>query len=119
MIRCVVRFAFAIFLANAAYRIGSEYLAHLRFRDAVKDAVSATRKSDDELRRAVVTLAEQHGVPLAATDVAIRQSSHQVLVEGSYRKAIDLLPIYSYPWRFELSVEADVAGASPEVSRAR
>jgi hypothetical protein len=119
MIRFVVRFAVAVFLANAAYRIGSEYLAHLRFRDAVRDAVSVTMKSDDELRRAVMTLAEQHGVPLAATEMAIRQSSHQVLVKGSYRKAIDLLPMYSYPWRFELSVEADVLGASPEVSRTR
>jgi len=42
-----------------------------------------------------------------------------VSVEGSYRKAIDLLPMYSYPWRFELSIEADVAPASPEVSQAR
>jgi len=51
--------------------------------------------------------------------VAVRHSSHQVLVTGSYRKAIDLLPIYRYPWRFALSVEADVPDASPEASRAR
>jgi hypothetical protein len=119
MIRFAVRFAVAVFLANAAYRIGSEYLTHVRFRDAVRDAVSATAKSDAELRQTVMMLAEQHDVPLASTDLAIRQAGHLVSVEGSYRKAIDLLPMYSYPWRFELSIEADVAPASPEVSQAR
>ena len=113
MIRFAVRFAVAAVLANAGYRIGSEWLGHNRFRDAVRDAIAAAAVTDDELRRRVMTLAVRHDVPLAETALTIRrQTGGQVLVRGSYTKPITVLPMYDYHWRFELSVVG--AGVKPE-----
>jgi hypothetical protein len=107
MIRFAVRVAVVLFLAHSAYRIGSEYRAHLRFQDAVRQAASSGVQTNDELGQRVATLATQHGVPLTRNDLKVRQSERNVFVSGSYTRPIGLVPLYSYPWRFELLVEAE------------
>ena len=119
MTRFAVRFAVAVFVAHAAYRIGSEYVTHLRFRDAVREVVSSSAMTDDDLRQRVMTLAAQHDVPLEQSRLAIQQTSDRVIVQGSYRRPIRLLPLYKYPWRFELSIEARTRQASPKAGLAR
>jgi hypothetical protein len=119
MIRFAVRLAVAAFVANAAYRIGSEYFAHVKFRGAVRSTVVLTAKTDNELRQRIMALAAEHDVPLAEDHLAIRRDSHHVFVQGSYKKPIDLLPLYEYPWRFEMSIEAPTPPPSTETPRAR
>jgi hypothetical protein len=118
MIRFALRVAVVLFLAHSAYRIGSEYRTHLRFQDAVmRDTASSGVQTNDELARRVATLAAQHGVPLTQNDLRVRQTERQILVSASYTKPIGLVPLYSYPWRFELLVEAEKAPDSSATRR--
>jgi hypothetical protein len=107
MIRFALRVALVLFLAHAAYRIGSEYRTHLRFQDAVRDTARLGPQTNEELARRVAALATQHGVPLTQNDLRVKQTAREVLVSASYTKPVGLVPLYSYPWRFELLVEAE------------
>ncbi len=119
MIRFAVRFAFVLFLAHAAYRIGSEYRSQLRFQDAVRETASSGEKTDDELGRRIAALAAQHNVPLTQNDLTITQTGTEVFVRASYTKPIGLVPLYGYPWRFELAVGAERTPAFPARRSAR
>ena len=119
MTRFAVRFAVAVFLAHAAYRIGSEYVTHLRFRDAVRAVATSSAMTDDDLRQRIMTLAVRHDVPLEQSRLRVQQTSDRVIVQGSYSRPIRLLPLYQYPWRFELSIETQTRQASRKAGFAR
>ena len=52
MVKLFLKLAVVALLANAAYRVGLEYLTYVKFRDAVRDA--ATYKTKDDLKVRVV-----------------------------------------------------------------
>ncbi len=103
--KLLVRLAVVALLANAAVRIGSEYITHIRFRDAVRDAAMFKAKNDTELMARIAGLAEQYEVPLDLDNVAIERDQRTVNIEGWYDKPIEVLPTYQYPWHFGLSLE--------------
>jgi hypothetical protein len=109
MIRLILKLAVAALIANAAWRVGSEYLAHYRFRDAVRESAMYKAGSDAELRQRVLALASQFDIPLDDDALTIRREARQVTIEGSYAKPIDLLPGYTYPWQFDWSIEVYLA----------
>ena len=71
MLKLLVKLAIVALLANAAYRIGSEYLTYVKFRDAVRDAAMFKAKNDDELTARIMDLAAQYDVPLDEDNIAI------------------------------------------------
>ena len=109
MLKQVVKLVLAALIAHAAWRVGSEYLTHFRFREAVRLASLAAGPSDGRLRDAILVEAEQRDIPLDGDRLAIARAERRIAVIGSYDKAIEVLPGYRYPWTFNWEVEVFVA----------
>ena len=60
MIKLIIKLAIAALIANAAWRLGSSYLAFYKFQDAVKESVLfGSDKTVDQLRSRTMELASQ------------------------------------------------------------
>jgi hypothetical protein len=106
MLKLLIKLAVVALLANAVYRVGSEYVTFLKFREAVRDAALFRAKTDEELRQRIMKLAEEYGVSVSDDHVSIRREQRVVYVNGSYDKPIEVVPRYSYPWHFAWAIEA-------------
>ena len=49
MLKLFIKLAIAALLANAVYRVGSAYLTHIKFRDAIREAAMFKARDDNEL----------------------------------------------------------------------
>ena len=117
MIKLLIRLALVALLANAAVRIGSEYITHVKFRDAIRDAAMFKAKDDAELIARIMDLAVQYEIPLDQDNVAIEREDRRVNVDGWYDKPIAVLPNYEYPWHFGLSLDVLTPTGLPALSR--
>jgi hypothetical protein len=113
MIKLVVKLALAALVANAVFRVGSEYLTFFRFRDAVHGAAVYKATSDDDLRRRIAVLATEYDIPIDAEEVNVERHGRVITVKTAYHKPIDLLPRYSFEWPFTVSLEAETSSAPP------
>jgi len=104
--KVLFKLALVALIANATWRVGSEYVTHYRFADSVQEAALDMRQSDEELRQRVLALAVKYGVPLAEEAVTVRRENRHTYIDGSYVKPITLLPGYDRPWVFTLSVDS-------------
>lgn len=111
----LIKLAIAALLLNAGYRVGSEYLTHIQFRDAIRDAATYKTTNDDELRRRIVELSEEFGVPLVEDSVSIQRQDRRVVIEGKYEKPIEVVPRVPYRWPFSWTVDAMVSTTYPLV----
>lgn len=117
MLKLFVKLAIVALLANAAYRIGVEYLTYVKFRDAVRDAATYKTNDDDDLRKRIMDLAGDYDIPLSQDAVLIRREDRQVMVDGSYHKPIEVVPTFQYQWPFTWSIEALTPTQVPLVPR--
>ena len=106
--KVIVKLLLAALVANAAWRLGSEYATHYRFTDSVRQAATQSDLSDSELRQRILDLAAKYAVPLTDDAVAVTRADRHTYVEGSYVKPIPLVPGYRRPWTFRLSVDGYV-----------
>jgi hypothetical protein len=106
--KLLIKLAITAFLANAAFRLGTEYLTHYKFRDSVREAAMFRAGSDDELRQRVMETADSYGIPLKDDAFTIRRDTHQAFISGTYTKPIEFVPGFPYPWRFTWEIEAIV-----------
>ena len=106
--KLLIKLAIAALIANAAWRLGMEYVAHYRFTDSVHEAMLGRDESEAELRRRILELASQQDIPMKDDDFTVRTQDRRVEVDGSYVKPILLLPGYERPWTFNMDVEAYV-----------
>jgi hypothetical protein len=113
MLKLVFKLAVTALLANAAYRVGSEYLAYIRFRDEVRDAAMFKAHNDEELTKRIMDLAGEYDLPLAESAIDIRRDERRVSVAGSYDKSIEIVPTFFYPWHFSWSIDATVSIVIP------
>lgn len=104
--KVLFKLAVVALIANATWRVGSEYVTHYRFADSVQEAALNARQSEQELQKRVLELAVKYGVPLAEDAIAVRRENSRTYVEGSYVKPITLLPGYDRAWVFTLSVDS-------------
>lgn len=105
MIKLLIRLAIVALLANATFRVGSEYITYVKFRDAIRDAAMFKAKNDTELMSRIASLAEQYEIPLDEDNVTIEREDRKISIEGWYDKPIEVMPNYEYPWHFGLSLE--------------
>ena len=82
MFKLLIKLAIVALLANAVYRVGSEYLTYVRFRDAVRDAAMFKATSDDDLRRRIMALSADYDIPLEEEAVTINREQRHVVVQG-------------------------------------
>jgi len=116
-VKLFLKLAIVALLANASYRVGLEYLTYIKFRDAVRDAATYKTKDDEDLRKKIMDLAGDYDIPLADDNVTIRREDRQVLVDGSYKKPIEVVPTFNYDWPFNWSIEAMTPTTVPLVPR--
>jgi hypothetical protein len=117
--KLLIKLAVAALLANAVYRVGSEYLTYIKFRDAVRDVAMHKAATDEDLKRQVMDLANAFDVPLDEDDLSIKRRERRVVVEGRYEKPIEVLPTVKYPWPFSWTIDAIVSSQVPLVPRRR
>ena len=117
MLKLFLKLAVVALLANAAYRVGLEYLTFVKFRDAVRDAATYKTNDDDDLRKRIMDLAGDYDIPLSQSAVNIHREDRQVLVDGSYSKPIEVVPTFRYDWPFTWSIEAMTPLNAPLVPR--
>ena len=118
MIRLIIRLAVAAVIANATWHIGSAYMSHYRFKDAVKEAaLFQTAKSDDQLKQRVLELASQFDVPLVEDNVTVRRDNGHTFVDGSYTRMIEFVPTLRQRFAFDVHIDTlnfeGVQGAPP------
>jgi hypothetical protein len=92
-------------LGNAAYRIGSEYLTYVRFRDSIREVAMFKARDDDELRARIRSLSDEYDIPLDDDAVTIEREDRHVSIEGKYVKVIELVPNWPYEWPFSLDMD--------------
>lgn len=109
MVKLVIKLAVVALIANAGYRIGSEYLTFIKFRDEVRDAAMFKAQTDEELEADIMALAGKYDVPLEPTALTIQRAVRQVNVDGHYVKPVEIAPSYFYPWTFDFSLQANVS----------
>jgi hypothetical protein len=113
MIKRLIQLAVFALLANAAYRIGNEYLTFIKFRDDVRDAAMYKATNDEELAARIMALAAEYDVPVEPSALHINRMERQVRIEGRYDKPIEVAPRYFYPWHFAWEIQATVSMVVP------
>ena len=109
MIKSIIKIAVFILIANALFRVASEYVTHYRFNDAVKElAMHSVGKTDSQLKDRVMELAATYSEPLDPEALTVRQDEHHTFVEAKYTKPIAVVPGYEVQWPFSLSVDGFV-----------
>ena len=109
----------AALLANAAYRVGSEYLTYVKFRDAVREIAMFKARDDDELRAQIMALSDQYDIPLQEDALTIERQDRHVTIDGRYEKVIEVLPNWPYDWPFSMTMEVVTSTMMPPPSRRR
>jgi hypothetical protein len=112
MIKLLIKLAVAALVANALYRIGSEYLTFVRFRDDVRASAIYRAKTDDELNRRIMALAAEYDIPLVSRNVTIARAGDRLTVNAAYHKPIEVVPQYPVQWPFDVSLEVQIASPS-------
>jgi hypothetical protein len=111
MIKLLFKLAVAALVANALFRVGSEYLTFVRFRDDIRAAAMYKAKTDDDLNRRIIALAAEYDIPLGNRAVTIARSGNLVTVNAAYRKPIEVMPQYPVQWPFDVSLQVEVSSA--------
>jgi len=104
--KLLIKLAIVALLANAVFRVGTEYITYIKFRDAIRDAAMFKAKTDDELRKRIMELAGDYEIPLDEDAVTIRREERHVFVEGSYKKQVEIAPRFEFDWPFTWSIDA-------------
>jgi hypothetical protein len=111
--KLLIKLAITALLANAAFKLGTEYVTHYKFRDSVREAAMYRAGSDDELRQRVLETAASYNIPLGEDAFTIRRDSGQAFIRGSYTKPIEFVPGFPRAWRFDWEIEAIARDTPP------
>lgn len=111
--KLLIKLALAALIANAGYRIGNEYLAHIKFREAVRDVAMYRSRTDDDLRVRIGGIASEFAIPQDTESLQITRQERHVVVRGSYQKEIEVVPSYKYPWTFNWELDVMMPAVLP------
>jgi len=113
--KLLIKLLVAALVVNAGYRVGSEYVTHIAFRDAIRNAATYKTTDDADLRREIMELSVEHAVPLVEHDLKIVREDRHVVIEGRYEKPIEVVPTFRYRWPFSWTIDAMVSTTYPLV----
>ena len=106
MLKLILKLAVVALLANASWRVGSAYIAHYKFEDAVQqEALFRGSKTDDTLRQRIFEIASDFDIPLTDDQVMLTTGEHHTVVDGGYTRIIELAPGFTYPWEFTFHID--------------
>ena len=106
MIKLILRLAVAALVANPSWRVGSAYVSHYKFQDAVQQAALFRGSTvDDALRQRIFEFASDFDIPVADDEVTLTTTPRHTVIEGGYTRIIELLPSFRYPWEFTFQAD--------------
>ena len=106
MIKLILKLVVVALIANATWRVGSAYVAHYKFKDAVQQAaLFRGSKTDAVLRQRIFELASDFDIPVTGDQVTLMTAEHHTVVDCSYTRVIELAPGFKYPWEFAFHVD--------------
>ena len=118
MIKTIVKLAFVALLANATWQVFNVYWAHFKFSDAVQQTTQFRgNKTDAQLRERILELAGQFDVPVSDDNLTVQLVENHTLVDSSYTRPVELVPRFSYPWRFTVHTDTVQSAALLELSQ--
>ena len=107
MIRRLVQLAIFLFFANALYQTVPIALHQFQFKDALQDlALFSQKASDQELVDRVMTLAEEHSIPLERDYVTVQRTMGQLVISAAYIEKMTFLPGFPYEREFDVEGRA-------------
>ena len=107
IVRKLLKLAIVLLIANALYQFVPPFVHYVQFKDAVRQAVLFSKDvPDGVLLDKVMSLAEEHNVPIDRDAIVIRRDRSNLYIDASYVQAIAFVPTYSYPWQFEVKADA-------------
>ena len=109
MIKAAIRLAIVAVLANATWRVGTAYLKHYQFTDAVTQATQFRGgKSDEIVHDRVFELAAAHDIPVTDDNLSVTRQQNHTVVDGVYKRPIELFPGFKYDWPFTVHIDTFV-----------
>jgi len=106
LIKLILKLAVVALVANASWRVGSAYVAHYKFTDAVQQsALFRGNKTDDALRQRIFELASDFDIPVTDGDLTLMTLEHHTVVDGNYTRIIEIAPGFKYPWAFAFHID--------------
>ena len=106
MIKSLLKLAIVALVANATWHLFVVYSAHFRFKDAVQSTtLYRGEKTDAQVRDKILELAAQYDVPVTNENLKIRSEEKHTFVDASYVQPVDLVPGFTYPWAFTISLD--------------
>jgi hypothetical protein len=106
VIKTVIRLAIVAVLANATWRVGTAYAKHYRFTDAVTQTTQyRSDKTDAQIHDRVFELAAAHDIPVTDENLTVTHREYHTVVEGAYKRPIELFPGFIYAWPFTVHVD--------------
>ena len=107
--KSLIKLLIAALIANATWRIGSEYLSYYKFKDSVREFMEHRNPKDDsQIRDRIMEVASQYDIPVDSESVKISHLNNHTIVDGSYVKAIEVVPTFRYNWPFEFHIDTFV-----------
>jgi hypothetical protein len=105
--KTLIKLAFAALVITALYRVGVVYWEHYEFEDSVQKTIQfAQRATPRELTDAVLSLADERGIPLDPEQLTVTRNQRQVTVDATYERSVDVLPRVPHTFEFTLHVSA-------------
>jgi len=118
VIKTIVKLAFVALLANATWQVFNVYWAHFKFSDAVQQTTQFRgNKTDAQLRERILELAGQFDVPVSDDNLTVQLVDNHTLVDSSYTRPVELVPRFSYPWRFTVHTDTVQSAVLRELSQ--
>jgi hypothetical protein len=111
-LRKLVNLAIVLLVINALYQFVPAYVRYVQFKDAVKEVAIFSRDVPDAaLADRILSLAEEHRIPIDRDGIQIRHEMTRLAIDASYVQIIRFVPGFEYPWNFEVTAEALRLGA--------
>src|SRR5690349_18953216 len=105
--KLLIKLALVGLIAYGTYNVGSAYITHYRFRDAVQEMVQFRGNKDDAwVHDRIVDLAQQYEIPVDDKAIEIQTERLHSLVTITYVRKIDIIPGVKRDWPFVANVDA-------------
>lgn len=101
----IIKLVLAFALLTAAFQGARAAVSNYQFEDAVEQALLfAPNSTDAEMVQQVLSLAEEHGLPVEEGDITISQRASDRMVDVTYTTDVAFIPgIITQPIKFSPS----------------
>jgi alcohol dehydrogenase class IV len=99
--KTLIKLLIAALVVNACYRVGVAYWEYYEFEDAIEKTIQFSRQATpDDLTKAILELAEERGIPIEESSLAVTRTERQVVVDAAYERSVEVAPRMRRTFRF-------------------